>query len=106
MSFELPIEGTEDVTVANVSCDRIPSNRCLKQERSLAKGFGVCLGNRKVPFAARPERTGGLVGGKRGRRVRRKSAVEVGGRQTCIAILCSILYLTGSQCSSRRRGVL
>ena len=60
-----------------MSWDGIPNSRGLEHERSLAKGFGVCSGNRKEPFAARPERTGWLVGGKRGRQVRRKSAVEV-----------------------------
>ena len=47
-----------------VSWDSIISNsRGLEHERSLAKTFGVCYGNRKEPFAARPERTGGLVDG-------------------------------------------
>ena len=62
MSFKLPSEGTSGVRVANVSWDRIPNSPGLEHERSLAKGFGVCPGNRKEAFAARPERTGGLVG--------------------------------------------
>ena len=77
MRFKLPFEGTEGVRVTNVRWDRIPNSRGLEDKRPLAIGFGVRSGNRKEPFAARPERTGGLVGGKRGKQVRRKSAVEV-----------------------------
>ena len=61
----------------NASWYRIPNSRGLEHERSLTNVFGVCSRNRKEPLAARPEKTGGLVGGKRGRQVRRKSAVEV-----------------------------
>ena len=58
----MPFEGTESVRVANVSWDQIPNGQGLEHERSLAKGLGVCSGNSKEPFAARPKRTGGLVG--------------------------------------------
>ena len=104
-SVLLPFEGTEDVRVVNVSWDRIPKSRGLEHERSLAKGFGVCSGNRKVPFAASPERTGGLAGGETGRQVREeKSAVQVvkskSAWQSC-TLFC--IWREAGQCSSRRR---